>query len=111
MCECIPTEEEVLMGEPTSMPRLSPQTRSCRSCKAPIYLALLESGRWMPVDVAPSSSGTIVLSCSADGVVYARVLRAGEDPPDGGTRRASHFVTCPNASRHRRRRSDGKESR
>jgi hypothetical protein len=94
----------------------------CRSCTAPIFwaqvLELDEDGRWsrvknettgrmkaMPVDSQPDPlKGNVVLFHREGEGIVCRVLKRGEQPPPGATLRTSHFATCPNASKHRRRR-------
>jgi hypothetical protein len=66
---------------------------SCRSCDAPIEWAVTNNGRRIPLDVAPGDRPNIVIDA---GVAYA--------VPPGKGDRTSHFVTCPNADAHRRRR-------
>jgi hypothetical protein len=65
-----------------------------------------EYGKAIPVDLAPSPDGNLVLVDEGDRVV-ARVEAAPLPLLDGGAPRslrfASHFVTCPYADKHRRR--------
>jgi hypothetical protein len=57
----------------------------CRSCKAPIYWVTTASGKKMPVD-----RGAEQKVLMRDGVAHVeRVFQ-------------SHFVSCPDAARHRR---------
>lgn len=71
----------------------------CRSCDAPIEWAITEKGRRIPLDPGVHPDGNLVIG--GDGIaVYIA--------PDGLTpARRSHFVSCPNAARHRRRRRGG----
>lgn len=74
----------------------------CTSCQARIIGVLTVNGKWMPVDPEPRVDGNLVL-VEGDGTVpHARVLKRGEvvDVP----RYVSHFVTCPQAGIHRKRR-------
>lgn len=62
----------------------------CRSCHAPVYWIVTDSGKRMPVD------------CEVEGAT--RPFKGV--PGDGGEREGkgiSHFATCPNAAQHRRR--------
>jgi hypothetical protein len=81
---------------------------TCRSCGAEIVWAFTPEGHRMPVDAEPVDGGNVVLSpASSPGqaptatVVGRRVQASlfGDDGP----RYVSHFATCPNADRHRRR--------
>jgi hypothetical protein len=71
-------------------------TDRCRSCDAPIVWALTEKGARMPLDAEPTPAGSLVL---VDGI--ARRPQIGEDVPY--LQYVSHFATCPNADRHRKR--------
>jgi hypothetical protein len=66
----------------------------CRSCGAPIDWAITVRGSRIPLDIGrrlgPDGNVSVV-----DGI--AHVVKPG----DGD--RISHFVTCPNADRHRKR--------
>ena len=79
---------------------------TCRSCGAPIIWASLEYGHHMPLDAEPSPIGNVRLY----NLDYAEVLapipaRAARDA--GEQLYLSHFVTCPNAEQHRRRKHTG----
>jgi hypothetical protein len=71
-----------------------------------------EYGKAIPVDLAPSPDGNLVLVDTGDRVV-ARVKAAPMPLLDDGAPRslrfASHFVTCPYAAKHRRRRNIAEE--
>lgn len=76
---------------------------TCKSCGTEIYWTVTEAGKRMPVDVAPSSEGTIRLT--SDGkTTWSRVLKGDELK---GTSplllHRSHFATCRNAATHRRK--------
>lgn len=68
----------------------------CRSCGAPVRWVVTVNGRRMPIDPHPSDDGNMVLR---SGVAY--VVKPDEAPDEA--RWISHFATCPNAKRHRRR--------
>lgn len=76
----------------------------CRSCGAPIRWARTRAGKAVPLDAEPADDGNVVLQ--EDGT--ARVLTRRQ--MDGGgvaaPRYTSHFATCPDAARHRRRAKD-----
>lgn len=64
----------------------------CRSCDAPIVWALTVKGARMPLDPGLHPDGN--LAVGPDGIA-----RVTEHRPA----RRSHFVSCPDADRHRRR--------
>lgn len=64
----------------------------CKSCDAPIEFVRTPKGSRIPLDVGSHPKANIVV----DELGIARVVGEGD-----GTR-ISHFVTCPNAARHRR---------
>ena len=74
------------------------ETRStCRSCKKPIKWVKTVAGKSMPIDAAPSLTGTLVLE--GDHVHTQR-------PEDRtGLRYVSHFATCPSSETHRKSRT------
>lgn len=82
----------------------------CRSCGAPIRLLVTEAGwrssppKMMPIDVEPVEDGNVVI-IPANGAIPARakVLKKGQEPPPGALRYKSHFATCPDAGKWRRR--------
>ena len=87
----------------------------CSSCGRPILWAIVAaSGRRMPVDLLPSSTGTVYLSYAdestvvGDGVrcssgdLIARILSREDAQDPTVPRYVSHFATCPNATQHRR---------
>ena len=69
---------------------------SCSSCGAPIEWVKTEYSKNMPLDIEPSLVGNVELR---DGVAY--YVRDGER--DGRMLRVSHFATCVNAKKHRRK--------
>lgn len=76
----------------------------CRSCRAPIRWAFTEKGKRIPLDLEPYQGddprGLFVLRSGERGpVAVAAPADAFADEPHYRT----HFVTCPNATRHRRR--------
>jgi hypothetical protein len=80
------------------------KAQSCRSCKALILWTLTERGARMPVDFAPTTDGTIVLEHGRDEkgrrVWRSRVQRTDDR---AGVRRKSHYATCPDAKKWRKR--------
>lgn len=67
-------------------------TEHCKSCKAPIEFVRTPKGARLPLDVASHPKANIVV----DELGIAHVVGEGNGV------RISHFVTCPNAARHRR---------
>lgn len=81
---------------------------SCRSCGAPLRWAKTLNGKAIPLDAEPTSAGNIVLHDTRDPrSPQARVL-AGADLLDarseGTTLWLSHYATCPDSQKWRRRR-------
>jgi hypothetical protein len=71
---------------------------TCRSCEAEITWGVVTpSLRRIPLDLKPVPDGNVII----DGGGTARVLRAGEDAPEGALRYRTHYATCPNAAQHR----------
>ena len=75
---------------------------TCSSCGAKILWALTEKGARIPVDPDPRLDGNLLLYRRPDGSLLARYL-SGESAPPGQRRYVSHFVTCPNAKTHRKK--------
>ena len=69
----------------------------CRSCGQQIVWAFTEPGRRMPVDAGPHPDGTITLRTVA-GEMFAVI-----DPGEPGPKHRSHFASCPQADKWRRR--------
>lgn len=81
----------------------APPTRPCDSCGAMIYMATSESsGKALPINAEPAPNGNILLTLRA-GVLYARVIKKGEEVDPGRRRWTSHFVDCPQAKAWRRK--------
>lgn len=85
---------------------LTPWHDTCGSCAAPIVWAVTaRSKKPMPVDRKPSDKGNVLLAVDADRLVAGVLGRnqAAGVRDRGDALYLSHFVTCPNASKHRRR--------
>lgn len=84
---------------------------SCRSCPAAVLWAETAAGERMPVDEQPVINGNVLLHITDDSPkpkLIAGVLSRGQAA--GARERGerlyrSHFVSCPNASGHRRSRN------
>ena len=66
-----------------------------------------DTGRYrsMPVDWEPTPRGNIVVYWREGEGFVCRTLKHGEQPAAGEKLRTSHFVTCPNAPRHRKKKA------
>lgn len=73
---------------------------ACRSCGRPIFWAVTGRGSNMPCDWVPVLDGNLVVE---PGTGLVRVLRDGEQVPQGTDRFVSHFVTCPQGAKWRKR--------
>lgn len=71
----------------------------CRSCGVEIFFATLNTGKSMPMDAVPVENGNFVL----DKHGTYRVVLTSESSP-GEPRYLSHFATCSNPEKHRRKR-------
>lgn len=73
----------------------------CSSCGARIWWAIMPKGRRMPLD-PPGAHPEPNLSAWRD---HAGILRTGGSAPIGVPvhETTSHFATCPDAGKHRRR--------
>lgn len=81
----------------------------CRSCGAPIFWARtsINPPQWMPLDREPSERGNVVILEDDElGIERAKVLKKGEREtyPPATLKYLSHFATCPEAEKFRRRR-------
>lgn len=80
---------------------------NCTSCGARVRWVMTSTGKSMPVDELPVEDGNVILSIlsqpGGQGPLVARVV-AKTDVVDVMTARfKSHFATCPDAAKHRRR--------
>lgn len=65
--------------------------------------ATTPAGKLIPLDPEPVEDGNLAVHRDPDGVhLYARVLKAGEDPESHERRGRTHFSSCPHADQHRR---------
>lgn len=77
---------------------------SCKSCRRPIVFLPTKKGRQMPVDPETCDDGNVVMRRWAGGDPVVHILADGEEPLEGEIRYRSHFASCPEADKHRRRR-------
>lgn len=76
---------------------------ACDSCGARIRWVHTSTGKAMPVDDLPTEDGNVVLVKPDGGPLVARVITKGEHVDALTARFKSHFATCPDAAKHRRR--------
>jgi hypothetical protein len=85
---------------------MPPRIDRCRSCSAEIiWLVMRPGGRRMPIDAEPARDGNVLADLNAAaGIVLSAASRAEvlDATPDEPLYR-SHFSTCPQADRWRRR--------
>jgi hypothetical protein len=81
----------------------------CRSCGEPIWWAMTEAAKLMPVDGLPSEDGTLFVFIPTDPTVHLRAVHMNAKTPEVADahrehrpRFKSHFATCPNAGQHRK---------
>lgn len=88
----------------------TPAMSRCRSCKAEIVWAHTIGGGTMPLDRAPvvaADADVYVVASYFDFVVKTMTTIEKQGAIAGtfvGTFYRNHFVTCPHADQHRRRR-------
>lgn len=71
---------------------------ACSTCGAPIWWAVTEAGKGIPIDAEPRPDGNMVLGDKG----MRPHLPLFDD--DAMPRYVSHFATCPQADQHRRTR-------
>ena len=72
----------------------------CKSCGAEILWVKTESGKAMPLDAKPVDGTKVDGTCIVDhGVAKFGAIDCPRDTPQF----VSHFATCPNAKKHRRK--------
>lgn len=70
----------------------------CKSCGAPIQWVKTDRGKAMPLDPEPVPGGNVVVSKEPGEEPVAHVCE-----PNEHSAYVSHFATCPNAKKHRRK--------
>lgn len=78
---------------------------ACKSCGAAILWAVTEKGAKIPVDVEPTTDGNVAIQPNADQSGWLAFIAGPLEqvPGSSSVRRKSHFATCPNAAKHRRK--------
>lgn len=71
-----------------------PPVARCASCRAPIRWFTTPTGNQIPIDESPVLGGNVEME---DGIVT--IVK----PEPEVLRHITHFATCPNAARHRRK--------
>lgn len=81
------------------------QLALCRSCSARVVWIRTQSGKRMPLDADPSPKGDFVIVKHIDGGTLAVLVtpKTVEFYHDIKERYLSHFATCPDAGKWRRR--------
>lgn len=80
-------------------------TAKCGHCPRLIVWARTDAGKPMPVDADYSTAGNVMLYRDDDGVVRAKVGKAGQlpmDAPPGAELHMPHFATCTGWPKKRR---------
>ena len=75
----------------------------CRSCDAPIFWAVTTTGKTMPVDAEPVPDGNVVLVEQEGDWTQPMVRVLGKDESTDEDRYVSHFVTCPQREKWRKK--------
>ena len=79
-----------------------PDVAHCRSCNARIIWTKGSTGRANPVDAEPSEKGNIQILAEGT-AVYLKADEAEAARQRGEKLHLSHFATCPNAAKHRKK--------
>jgi hypothetical protein len=72
----------------------------CKSCGTEMIWAKTPAGKLMPLDRTPTADGMWALD-EAEGACY--FVSPGSFAFFDGPRHHSHFATCPDAAKHRKR--------
>ncbi|HSS11799.1 MAG TPA: hypothetical protein VLL25_18065 [Acidimicrobiales bacterium] len=76
----------------------------CRSCRARIVWAVTENGKRIPLDEQTTSEGNLERTGQLDdGTPIVRFLALHEAIPTHPDRYVSHFASCPDSGKWRRR--------
>jgi hypothetical protein len=77
---------------------------TCRSCGAPIiWTRTAFNGKPIPIDLAPTDNGNILLQPRDTERHIALVLPPGDERITTETTYTTHFATCPDSDQWRRR--------
>ena len=81
------------MGKPEPV---TPVSRPCRACGAPIFMALTRNGKAMPIDAAPDPAGNVELTFNDRARPFATVHAGPPGMLDEWEPWMPHFASCPN---------------
>lgn len=99
-------------GQPEPIPEwLRSRVDYCSTCHAPMIKARHEiTRRASVIDAAPNVKGNLILAIEETDVprIVYRVANPTERQQAAGHLHLSHFVTCPDANKHRTPRSSPK---
>lgn len=76
----------------------------CRSCNANILWAVTTKGKRIPIDPTPVKDGNIRLIVRENNLPPLAIVVTLSENRDTDMYK-SHFATCPNAQKHRNKRS------
>lgn len=80
---------------------------TCKACPAAIRWVTTSAGRKMPIDAEPNVfTGTIILKTNSSGEEIAHHIDRKKSHVDGPYY-TSHFATCPEAQRFRKKGPNG----
>jgi hypothetical protein len=79
------------------------KVEECRSCNKPVIFALTDKGKHMPLDAYPSPDGTLKLFRDESGEVRCTVVKPAHLQYGRRDLRKSHFASCPEAKKWRKR--------
>jgi hypothetical protein len=90
------------------------RTTRCRSCGGEIVWAQTERGKRAPIDAEPNPLGDVVLRARTEptgqgwrDVEPLAIFGVPDEAFPDEPRHTSHFATCPDADRWRRRQQEG----
>jgi hypothetical protein len=78
---------------------------SCQSCGATIFWAVSVNNSRMPINAEPVEDGNVLVSMSRSDPENKKCIVLAHDAtkPQGRRLFTSHFSTCPNARKHRKK--------
>lgn len=79
------------------------QIEQCGTCHAEIIWAVTTKAKRMPVDKDIHAQGNVLLADRGGSTPLAKVLTVAQQFGMQGKLRRSHFATCPDANKHRRK--------
>jgi hypothetical protein len=77
---------------------------NCLSCNADVFWVKTQRGNTMPVDVTPTENGNVYLRKDLTGqIIEAEVWKKDKCKNFTGPLYTSHFATCPQAGKWRKK--------